>query len=89
MPKRTVTRTQTRGRARKTLHPAWNPRRFGPRMVEASPAYGVEMWAYLLGDVLDIVVSVSHAGIQRGTVIYKARLPRAQRAARRQGGRTR
>lgn len=89
MPTRKAKRAVTRGRTRNTIHPAWNPKHLGPRAVADSPAYGVEAWAYLTGRKLDLLVSVSHAGIQRGTVRYDIWLPRAQRAGEAKRSRTR
>ena len=60
------------------LHKGWNPKRLG---IKKSRQHEADMWLYLVGHTLEIVVQVSHRGLVLGTTTHKVQLPREKRDA--------
>ena len=56
----------------------WNPKRLG---IKKSNQHEADMWLYLIGRTLDIVVQVAHGGVVLGTTTHKVQLPREKRDA--------
>lgn len=53
----------------------WNPKRLGA-VKSATGPHETEVWLYLRGRHLDIVVAVNEGGRVQGTTIHEVRLPR-------------
>mgnify|MGYP001587434328 FL=1 len=52
----------------------WNPKRLGVVKPENGP-HETDVWLYLTGRKLEIVIQVSEVGIVKGTAIYTVTLP--------------
>ena len=57
------------------IHPRWNPKRLG---VVKSPAgsHETDVWCYLEGRRLTIVIQVNEGGLAKGTTTYRVLVPR-------------
>ena len=59
----------------------WNPKRLGIVKSNNSP-YETEVWLYLKGRTLDIVIQVNYQGRVLGQTIHKIMLPPSPRGRR-------
>ena len=53
----------------------WNPKRLGIVHSNGPGHHETELWLYLTGRILDIVVQVSEDGIVKGHTVHRVKLP--------------
>ena len=61
--------------AARTPRRGWNPRRLGVVKSSNGP-HETDVWLYLVGRTLEIVVQVNEGGVVKGQTIHTVRLPR-------------